>query len=132
MGFGGLTDEKWRLIEALMDWQPICKERGTKRSDFRKIWNSILFILTTGSRWKDLPKNEMFVPRSSAHRWLKKWEEEGVLKKVMTGLIDKAVQEGMVDWERLVVDGTFSLGPRRRESSRIWMEGKRGNNPRAH
>lgn len=122
MDFSGLTNEKWSRIEALMNWQPQCKERGTKRLDFRKIWNSILFVLTTGCRWKDIPKNEMFVPRSSAHRWLKRWEEEGVLNRVLTGLIAIAIDEGKVDWERLIVDGTFSLGPRRRKRSGLRLE----------
>ena len=132
MGFGGLTDEKWRLIESLMDWKPTCKERGTKRGELRKIWNSILYILTTGSQWKDLPKTEMFVPRSSVHRWLKKWEEEGILRRVMTGLIEKAVEEDKVDWERLVVDGTFSLRPWGRRRSRLRLEREGNNNARPH
>jgi transposase len=130
MGFSGLTEEKWQEINRLMNWTPSCLERGTKRSDFRQVWNSILYILTTGCRWKDLPQKPEFASRSSAHRWLKKWEEEGVLRRVLYGLIDKAAREGKVDWERLVVDGTFSLSTWRGPGSRLRLEGQRDHHSR--
>lgn len=122
MSFSKLTDEKWAEISSLMDWQPKGLERGTKRSDFRKVWNSILYVLTSGCRWKDLPKGPHLASRASAHRWLKRWEAEGVFAKVLLGLIEKASNGGKVDWERLVVDGTFSLRTRRREGSGLRLE----------
>lgn len=69
--FEKLTDNQWKFIQESMNWQPPC-ERGTPRSDLRKVWNSILFVLTRGCRWIDLPvDNSKYVPRSTAHKWLK-------------------------------------------------------------
>lgn len=113
--FHHLTDEQWLLIIDLMDAQ-LPLERGTPRSDMRKVWNSILFILTHGCRWIDLPKDvNYFVPRSTAHKWVKQLSRCGVFDKVLSGLLQKAIQQGLVDLEQVAVDGSFSpLGGRRR------------------
>ena len=52
--FKFLTNSQWELIFSLMQWEsPL--QRGIPRTDLRKIWNSILYILTHGCRWADLP-----------------------------------------------------------------------------
>lgn len=106
--FKPLTDDQWELILKFMELD-LPLERGVKRSDLRKVWNSIFFILRTGCRWIDLPQDrELFVPRSTAHGWLKKWSNEGVFDKVMSGLLQVAIKKGMVDLSQLSVDGSFS------------------------
>ena len=66
--FHHLSDQQWSLISSLMNWK-LPLERGTPRSDLRKVWNSIFYILTHGCRWIDLPKDlDYFVPRSTAHK----------------------------------------------------------------
>ena len=54
--FSHLDDAQWQLVLKLMNWTPPL-QRGTPRSDLRKAWNSILYILTRGCRWIDLPKD---------------------------------------------------------------------------
>lgn len=106
--FQPLTDDQWDLVLKLMNLD-LPPERGIKRSDLRKVWNSIFFILRKGCRWIDLPQDlNLFVPRSTAHGWLKKWSNEGVFDKVMSGLLQVAIQKGMVDLSQLSVDGSFS------------------------
>lgn len=66
--FSELTDKQWELILELMNWDPPLV-RGTPRSDLRKVWNSILYILVHGCRWIDLPvEPSRYVPRSTAHK----------------------------------------------------------------
>jgi transposase len=115
-GFQQLSDEQWSLILSLMDLQ-LPLERGVPRSDLRKVWNSLLFILTRGCRWIDLPRDfHIFVPRSTAHGWLKAWSITGVFDKVMSGLLQAALQQGKLDLSQLAADGSFSpftwRGPR--------------------
>lgn len=113
-GFQHLSDEQWRLIEGLMN-HAFPAERGTPRSDLRKVWNSLLFILTRGCRWIDLPVDTaLFVPRSTAHKWLKQWSAEGVFDKVMSGLLQIAISQGKVNLSQMAVDGSFSPLTRRR------------------
>lgn len=113
--FEYLSDDQWQLISSFMDAKfPL--ERGTPRSDLRKVWNSILFVLTRGCRWIDLPKTlEHYVPRSTAHKWLKQLSENGIFDRVLSGLLQIGIQKGQIDLSQLAVDGSFSpLGGRRR------------------
>ncbi len=41
-GFHHLSDEQWQLIESLMN-HTFPPERGTPRSDLRKVWNSLFY-----------------------------------------------------------------------------------------
>ncbi len=51
-----------------MDWKPPAI-RGIPRADFRKIWNSIFFVLTRGCRWVDIPKNkQIYCSKSTTYR----------------------------------------------------------------
>lgn len=115
--FHKLSDEQWSLILGLMDLQ-LPPERGVPRSDLRKVWNSLLFVLTRGCRWIDLPKDfDLFVPRSTAHGWLKHWSMTGVFDKVMSGLLQVALQKGKLDLSQPASDGSFSPFTRRRPRS---------------
>lgn len=116
-GFQYLSDEQWSLIKSLMDYE-LPLERGTPRSDLKKVWNSLFFILTRGCRWVDLPRDpDIFVPRSTAHKWLKQWSKSGVFDKVLSGLLQIGIQKGMIDLTQVAVDGSFSPFTRRRSRS---------------
>lgn len=115
--FPVLSDEQWSLIVRLMELQ-LPPERGIPRSDLRKVWNSLLFVLTRGCRWIDLPRDpDFFVPKSTAHGWLKHWSVTGVFDKVMSGLLQIALQKGKLDLSQLASDGSFSPLTRRRPRS---------------
>ncbi len=58
--FKFLSDDQWELISSLMQWKPPL-QRGIPRTDLRKIWNSILYILTHGCRWADLPAFPLYM-----------------------------------------------------------------------
>ncbi|WP_231919524.1 hypothetical protein [Simkania negevensis] len=77
-------------------------------------------MLTRGCRWADLPTDSsLFIPRSTAHKWLKQSSVEGVFDKVMSGLLQIAIMEGKVDLSQLAVDGSFS--PLQEEEKKLIM-----------
>ena len=116
--FRVLSDDQWSIILNLMELQ-LPLERGIPRSDLRKVWNSLLFVLTRGCRWIDLPRDfDLFVPRSTAHGWLKHWSTTGVFDKVMSGLLQIALHKGKLDLTQLASDGSFSPLARRRSRSK--------------
>jgi transposase len=51
MEFRELSDEEWELIKLLL---PKAKT-GRPRADDRHVLNGILYVLTTGCRWMDMP-----------------------------------------------------------------------------
>jgi len=127
--FRRLSDEQWSLITKLMNWK-LPLERGTPRSDMRKVWNSIFFVLTHGCRWIDLPKDlDVFVPRSTAHKWVKQLSENGIFDRVLSGLLQLGVQRGLLDLNQLAVDGSFSPLTRRRRGGSTWVQRKGVINP---
>ena len=90
-----------------MSWSP--PKVGRKpRTNLKDVWNAILYILTHGCRWEDLPKDPRYAHRATAHRWLMFWQKTRVFDRVLRGLLKKAATEGKIDWNRLIVDGSFS------------------------
>jgi transposase len=112
--FQELTDDQWALIQHFMNWSPP-KERGKPRTNLKKVWNAIFYILIHGCRWEDLPIDSKYAHRATAHRWLMFWQKAGVFDRVVTELLKKAAAEGKIDWNRLIGDGSFSPGTRRRD-----------------
>ena len=105
--FQGLSDQQYQTILSFMNWEPPL-QRGTPRTDLRKIWNSIFYILIYGVRWEDLPNNPLFAHRATAHRWLLRWQKEGVYDRVLSCLLKKAARDGRIDLSTLLIDGSFS------------------------
>jgi len=47
--FTHFSDNQWDTISKLMNWS-LPPVQGIPRTDFRKVWNFILFVLTRGCR----------------------------------------------------------------------------------
>ncbi len=113
--FEGLSDEMWFVLEKLLPAAPQKRRKGMPHAPFRCVLNSIFYILITGSRWCDLPDDvQVFAHRSSSHRWLVRWSEDGTFEHLCDGMRAMADLSGQIDWSRASVDGSFSLGQRRR------------------
>jgi transposase len=95
--FSELTDEQWNCIKSLMNWAPP-PVRGVPRADFRKIWNSIFYVLTRGYRWIDLPKDPLiYCSKSTAHRWLVIFKKAHVMDRVLSGFLQMGIKAGEKD-----------------------------------
>ena len=52
-----LTDEQWELIEPFIPQQRVRRDgRGRPWRSNREVLDGIIWILRSGARWKDLPK----------------------------------------------------------------------------
>ena len=108
VGFEKLTDEQWKMVREAMMWQPF-SERGRSRADLRTVWNSILYVLSRRYRWSDLPKqHEIYAARSTAHRWLSIWSYQRVFDRVLSKLLQIALDNNLVDLTQISVDESFS------------------------
>ena len=67
-----VTDEEWALIEPHLP-----AERKVKR---REVLNAILYMLTTGCQWNQLPRE--LPPKSTVHDYYLEWRGEGVLARI--------------------------------------------------
>lgn len=102
-----LTDEEWELIA---DVFPKPASIGRPPSDPRMIVDGILWILRTGSPWRDLP--EEFGPWQTVWRLFDRWNGNGTLDKILRRLQSAFIDIGQIDLELWCIDGTISRAHR--------------------
>ena len=72
---GVLTDTQWERVRVLLPRQE--PGQGRPRRDDRQVLCAILWVMDTGSSWRDLPEEE-FGPNSTIHGRYRKWCKEGL------------------------------------------------------
>ena len=106
--FEGLSDLEWKLFKDIFPKAPKKRSRGMPPVPFRYVLNSLLYMLITGCRWCDLPGGSIWASKSSAHRWLKRWQQDGTLEQLQGRILGIAQNKGMINWNYGAVDGSFS------------------------
>jgi transposase len=102
-----LKDDQWKLIADIFPDPPTM---GRPPRDPREIVDGILWILRTGSPWRDLP--EEFGPWQTTWGTFNKWNDEGIVRQVLERLQAAFVDIGEIDHELWCVDGTTSRAHR--------------------
>jgi transposase len=102
-----LTDEQWKHIEPLLPKPKRRTKRGRPPKDPRAVFEGILWILKTGARWRDLPK-EFGVSPSVCWKRLAAWEEQGVWLRLWRAFLAELDQQGKLDWSETFLDGSFA------------------------
>ncbi len=80
---GLLADAQWERVRPLLPTQE--PGQGRPRRDDRQVLCGILWIMDTGSSWRDLPEAE-FGPNSTAHGRYRKWCKEGLWSRIVEAL----------------------------------------------
>jgi transposase len=93
--FREISDFEWEVIRPFL---PPRSRVGRPRADDRMVLNGILYVLTTGCRWCDMPAE--YGSYKTAWRRLKKWEEMGVWESIFKALVS------MRGLSRVSVDST--------------------------
>jgi transposase len=115
--FEGLSDLEWKLFEDIFPEAPKKRARGMPPVPFRYVLNSLLYILITGCRWCDLPRGKIWASKSAAHRWLKRWKEDGTFDYLQSRILAIsfagarsaiADSNGLINWSYGAIDGSFS------------------------
>jgi transposase len=101
-----LTDEQWKKIEPLLPKNANRRARGRPWADNRRVLEGILWILKTGARWRDLPKE--YPSASTCWRRLKQWDEEGIWLNIWRAFLKELDQQRKLDWSEVFIDGSFA------------------------
>jgi transposase len=96
-----LTNEEWELIADVFR-EPATT--GRPRRDARTVLDGILWVLRTGSPWRDLP--DEFGPWQTAWRLFDQWNAEGLLAEILHRLQAAFVGAGAFDNRLWCIDGT--------------------------
>ncbi len=81
MEFKELTDEQWMYVEPFL---PPPARNGRPRADDRATVNGVIYVLTTGCRWMDMPSK--YGSYKTVWRRLKMWKEKDVWKRLLNRL----------------------------------------------
>lgn len=95
-----------RLVLSEQQWGKICgliigraDQRGSTGRDNRMFVEGVLWIVRTGSPWRDLP--QAFGEWNSVFRRFSRWSAKGVWERIFAALSDDP------DFEYLIVDSTI-------------------------
>jgi len=102
-----LTDEQWKRIEPLLPKPKRRRTRGRPPKDPRCVFEGILWVLRTGARWRDLPK-EFGVSATVCWKRLALWEAHGVWLRLWRAFLGQLDRRGKLDWQECFLDGSFA------------------------
>ncbi|MCB0028754.1 MAG: IS5 family transposase [Anaerolineales bacterium] len=101
-----LTDEQWTILQPFIPEPPRRDDgRGRPWKPARDVLNGILWILRTGAPWQDMP--DRYPPYQTCHRRFQRWEQEGVMDKILLSLAQDLKERGELDVRECFIDGTF-------------------------
>ena len=75
-----LTEEKWEHVRPLLPAQR--PPRGRPSRDQRQVLCGVLWIMDTGSSWRNLPEEE-FGPWQTIYGQYRKWLKEGLWPRIV-------------------------------------------------
>ena len=109
-----LRDDQWARIEQLLPGK--ATDRGVTAKDNRRFVEAVLWMMRTGSPWRDLPAELGHWHRTFVR--FSRWREKAVWERVATAL------RGDADLEQLFIDSTsvrahqHSAGAQKKQASR--------------
>lgn len=101
-----VTDSQWEFIcPYIPEAEYKTGRRGPPQTDPRKVLNGILWIIKTGARWKDLPKE--YPSYQTCHRWFQKWVKIGAMYSIVKALVEHLKKQGNIDLTETFIDATY-------------------------
>ena len=82
MKFQELDNKQWNMLSKHL-LRPA--RTGRPRSEDRTTINGIIYVLTTGCRWSDMPK--IYGDDSTVNRRLNDWQNNNIWKKILSEII---------------------------------------------
>jgi transposase len=98
MEFRELSDFGWGVVRPFL---PPRSRVGRPRADDRVVLNGILYVLTTGCRWMDMPLE--YGSYKTAWKRLKKWQEMSIWDRIFRALASIR-EHGMVSVDSSTVE----------------------------
>ena len=97
---------------------------GRPYANFRYVINTLLYVLIEGGRWSSIPKGKIWAPKSTAYGWMKIMATDGTLDRILSSVIKQADRKGLIEWQDVKFDGTFSAGKGGGEKVEYGYKGK--------
>src|SRR5262245_37081793 len=114
-----LSDTQWAFIHPFL---PPPARIGRPRADDRRTIEGILYVLITGCRWQDLPRE--YGPQTTVWRRLKRWGDAGVWERIWRAALAALDRQGTLDWLMAFRDGSSAPTNRGGEQVGVTEKGK--------
>lgn len=95
-----LTNKEWSILGSLL---PEPAPTGRPRADDRRTLNGILYVLSTGCRWADLPP-ERYGSGKTCWRRFKEWREQGRWNAIAGTLLLELNRRRQINWNNAYLD----------------------------
>jgi transposase len=98
-----LTNEQWERLEPLLPSRR--GGRGRPGLDDRTVINGVLWVLCSGSPWRDIP--ERYGKWTSIYSRFQRWRKSGLWQQLLEKVIEQADAAGKVNWHAHYLDATI-------------------------
>jgi len=98
-----ITRKQFQLIEPLLKQRR--RKTGRPPADLYEVINGMLYVLSTGCRWRDLP-HDYGVSYITCYRRFIKWVKNGALKKLFEELKSQANKKNLLHWRNVYLDAS--------------------------
>jgi transposase len=103
-----LTDAQWELLKKYFPKSELKRPGrlgGRPWRCARDVLNGVLWIMRTGSPWKDLPA--CYPSYQTCHRRLQKWVKSRVFERIIAGLRNQHDKRVGVEKTEAFIDGSY-------------------------
>ena len=97
-----LNKKQWSKIQPHLSGRAVT---GRPPADDKKTLEAILFVLTTGCRWADLPRE--YGSYVTAWRRHRRWTQDGTFARIWHMLLSELEFKGKLDLKKCALDGSF-------------------------
>lgn len=119
-----LTDAAWAVLEPLLPQT----SKGHPWKDHRQVINGILWVLATGTPWRDAP--ERYGPWQTLYDRFNRWRRDGTWDRILAALLAEMHRRGQIDWDLWCVDGTSIRALQAAAGARKKISGRGTHQPR--
>ncbi len=82
------------------------KPTGRKRADTLRVFEGIVWLLTSGARWEDIDKKK-YASFQTCHRYFQEWVASGVFQQALLNLAEELEDAGLLQLHESFLDGCF-------------------------
>lgn len=103
-----LSDREWVLLEPFL---PPKARTGRLRADDRQTINGILYVLSTGCRWEDLPPERYGSGKTCWYRFTR-WRNAGIWNGIAGVLLMELNRRRKINWKNAYLDTSIRQSKR--------------------
>lgn len=107
--FHQVPEALWLRIERLLPVYKVSCKGGRPRLSLRNVVGGILYVLSTGSQWKAMPKQ--FGSGSAIHAYFQAWVKRGVFQRLWALAVTEYDDLKGIDWTWQSMDGAMTKAP---------------------